>query len=180
MSEVEWIKLNLNMFEDEKIKLIEQMPERDALLVCWFKLFLLASKKRTFKINNFAKDSHSIEELLSILLNRNIDFIQKMIAILTEVGVMKIEEDTITIKRFWLTNQEIRSSVEYRNWRTEVFKRDNYICQSCGKRGGDLQAHHIKRFSDYEELRLEISNGLTLCLECHKEIHKKGDNNGEI
>ena len=43
----------------------------------------------------------------------------------------------------------------------------------CGKRGGDLQAHHIKRFVDYIELRTDISNGLTLCKECHDKTKGK-------
>lgn len=64
-------------------------------------------------------------------------------------------------------NTQIRTSLEYKNWRIEVFKRDNYACQCCGQRGGNLEAHHIENFSDNEELRLDIKNGITLCVNCH-------------
>jgi len=67
-----------------------------------------------------------------------------------------------------LINSKIRNSFEYRLWRESVFKRDNYTCQWCGIRGGYIQADHIKPFAYFPELRFELSNGRTLCRECHK------------
>lgn len=64
-------------------------------------------------------------------------------------------------------NKAIRESFEYEEWRKSVFERDLYTCQFCGEVGGKLNADHIKRFSDYPELRLEVSNGRTLCEPCH-------------
>lgn len=65
----------------------------------------------------------------------------------------------------------IRECAEYENWRKEVFKRDNFTCCFCRKRGGYLEADHIKPFALYEELRFSVDNGRTLCRECHR----KGD-----
>jgi hypothetical protein len=72
-------------------------------------------------------------------------------------------------------NALVRKSVEYQEWRKKVFERDGYTCQDCGKKGDKLNAHHILRFSEYPELRLDIDNGVTLCEECHKETHRKRD-----
>lgn len=63
----------------------------------------------------------------------------------------------------------IRGSLEYRNWRESVFKRDNHTCQECGVRGVYLNADHIKPFSLYPEIRTSLSNGRTLCVPCHKK-----------
>lgn len=63
------------------------------------------------------------------------------------------------------------SRAEYRDWRTAVFVRDDYTCQACGVRGGRLRAHHIKPWRTHPELRLEVSNGQTLCAPCHLAVH---------
>ena len=75
-------------------------------------------------------------------------------------------------------NEKIRRTIEYRLWREAVYARDNWTCQHCYKRGGKLQAHHIKEFADYPELRFAIDNGLTLCCKCHDKT-KKGVFNGK-
>lgn len=65
-------------------------------------------------------------------------------------------------------------SFQYRDWRTLVFTRDSYTCQSCGDdRGGNLQCHHIKAWANYPDLRYEVSNGVTLCRDCHERVHLK-------
>jgi hypothetical protein len=69
-------------------------------------------------------------------------------------------------------NKKIRASEKYIEWRNKVFIRDNYTCQDCKTIGGNLHAHHIKSFSKFIDLRFEITNGLTLCFNCHKKLHK--------
>ncbi len=55
-------------------------------------------------------------------------------------------------------------------WRKAVFERDNYTCQKCNKRGGNLEAHHKKPWADFPKLRYVIANGITYCYPCHKEV----------
>lgn len=62
----------------------------------------------------------------------------------------------------------------YKEWRDEVFKRDNYTCQICGDNtGGNLNAHHLDGYSWCKEKRTDINNGVTLCDNCHKLFHSK-------
>lgn len=77
--------------------------------------------------------------------------------------------------------EKIRKSTKYINWRNSIFEKDNYICQKCDQKGGELNADHIKTFVrilkenlivnlndayNCEEL-WDINNGRTLCKPCH-------------
>jgi hypothetical protein len=73
-----------------------------------------------------------------------------------------------------------KSSAEYKKWRFEVFKRDNFSCLKCGAhtlKGIEgivkLEAHHIYNFIDNISLRIKIKNGATFCKNCHNHFHKK-------
>lgn len=86
----------------------------------------------------------------------------------------------------------IRGSEKYNTWRLNIFTRDNFTCTKCGQIRGDIQVHHIKRFSiilndikqkfpllsisdvavNHPDL-WDIKNGVTLCKKCHKKEHAK-------
>lgn len=82
--------------------------------------------------------------------------------------------------------QVIRDTPLYRSWRTSVFKRDDFTCQDCGKRGHKLHAHHIvflsTIFYKYNITSVDdavacpalwdLDNGVTLCKNCHSDRHK--------
>ena len=96
----------------------------------------------------------------------------------------------ITGKNHYLWNgntplvEQIRKCIEYRQWRSDIFTRDNFICVLCGKKDKVLNADHIKQFSTIlfenkissleEALKCEelwnLNNGRTLCIPCHREI----------
>lgn len=64
-------------------------------------------------------------------------------------------------------NNALRRTQRYKHWRTAVFERDNYTCQFCNANGVYLEADHIKPFAFFPDLRFELSNGRTLCKDCH-------------
>ena len=70
-----------------------------------------------------------------------------------------------------------------KQWRKQVYERDNYTCQCCGdNRGHNLNAHHLNSHNWDKENRTNVDNGITLCEKCHKEFHHiygYGDNTKE-
>ena len=81
----------------------------------------------------------------------------------------------------------LRTNYQYRQWRSDIFTRDNFTCKVCGdNRGGNLCAHHhpmtllaviigYKIETSNQALLCEkiwdINNGVTLCEECHRKVH---------
>lgn len=68
------------------------------------------------------------------------------------------------------TNQKKRNTPQMKQWRQEVFQRDNYTCQDCGAKGY-LHAHHIIPISEDLSKAFDVVNGKTLCVSCHEKIH---------
>jgi len=81
--------------------------------------------------------------------------------------------------------KQIRNSFKYRQWKSDVFTRDDFTCQKSHIKGGYLNAHHIKPFSqilkenkittfqqaiDCEEL-WNLNNGITLSKAMHNKEH---------
>jgi len=79
--------------------------------------------------------------------------------------------------------KKIRSSFKYRQWRSDIFTRDDFTCQDCGRRGLYIEAHHEEAFADIMEINdiktfeqsmdceelWNINNGITLCRKCHNK-----------
>jgi len=84
-------------------------------------------------------------------------------------------------------NRLVKKLILYKEWRSKVFERDNYICQICKTRGEYLEPHHkipfsiilllynIKTIRNAIKCKLlwDISWGITLCRKCHADIHER-------
>lgn len=64
---------------------------------------------------------------------------------------------------------EDRKSPKYREFVQEVKKRDNNTCQCCGEKGNIV--HHLNGYSWDIMHRATVSNGVTLCEDCHNKFH---------
>lgn len=74
----------------------------------------------------------------------------------------------------WLRPKKAqRTSPYYSAWRRSVFERDKFTCNLCGQIGGELNVPHIKSFSNYPDLRYDPENAITVCVSCHKQIHRE-------
>lgn len=80
-------------------------------------------------------------------------------------------------RTYHISQRNKHGSAMDRDWRSSIFLRDNYTCQTCGKHGGRLQAHHIKDWRRHPSLRHDTKNGITLCVPCHQKTDTYGGRN---
>lgn len=159
-----WIKLYHEILTDPKMYRMS-----DHLFRRTIELFLIAGQNSKWGV---------LPEISVIawILHEKEKNILKVLTDLTSLGIVcKTDGGQYVIRRFYerqYTSESVRNSCEYANWRKSVFERDDYTCACCGQRGGKLNAHHIKYFAYYPEDRLNVSNGITLCEECHKKVHR--------
>lgn len=141
--------------------------------------FKKGNKLPRFKNHNhtddFKKKQSDLKKINNPMFDPNV--VKKVVATKKRLGIGVRENHWRWKGGISSENSKIRGSVEYKQWRKAVFERDNYTCQKCGARSckGNyvyITAHHKKQFSEYPELRLDVSNGETLCIDCHSKETK--------
>lgn len=109
MSEVnvKWIKLSTTMFEDEKIRLIESMPEADTLLIIWIRLLAQAGKTNASGYIFLSKNTPYSDEMLATLFNRPIATVRLVLQTFQRFGMIEITDDQYICISNWEKHQNV-------------------------------------------------------------------------
>ena len=100
MSSIKWIKLNVDMFDDEKIKIIQSMPEGDSLLIVWIKLLTLAGKTNDGGYIYITDSMPYTEEMLATIMNKPIQIIKLAIDVFNQLQMIEIDNKGIFLINF--------------------------------------------------------------------------------
>ena len=95
MASMTWIKIITTIFDDEKIKLIDSLPDRDALLVIWFKILCQAGKSGCGGTLVLADRIPLTEEMLSPVFNRHLNTVRLALKTFQKFGIIEITEERI-------------------------------------------------------------------------------------
>ncbi len=114
MNEIKWIKITTDIFDDEKIKLIDSMPEKDTILVIWLKLLTLAGKSNRSGYLLFSDNIPYDEEMLSTLFNRPVNSIRLAIGTFKKFGMITVEHFSEDSEKeiLYIANWEKHQNVE--------------------------------------------------------------------
>lgn len=111
--QLRWLKLFVDFFDDEKIKLIDALPDRDAILVIWFKLLAVAGKSNAGGLLMLEKRIPITVEMLATILNRPLVAIELALKTFESFGMVTVEEKTIRVES-WHQFQSLDADGKYR------------------------------------------------------------------
>ncbi len=106
MSEITWIKLKTDMFENDKIKLIEALPAADTIIVIWVKLLAAAGKAN---LNGYIMLTENIPmniEEMATVFNRDINTVRLALQTFQRYGMIEMEGEAVRIRN-WEIHQNI-------------------------------------------------------------------------
>ena len=106
MSEVKWIKIKVDIFNDEKIQLIETMPDADTIIVIWFKLLALAGIKNDGGIVRMNDKMAYTDDMLAVIFRRKITVITLALDLFVKYGMVDIVDNAILINN-WEKHQNV-------------------------------------------------------------------------
>lgn len=113
MNDITWIKITTDIFDDEKVQLIEELPEGDSILLIWFKLLTLAGKKNACGLIYLTKDIPYTVEMLSKLFRKKINIINLSLATFKKFYMVEIKNDIIKILN-WEKHQNVEGMEKIR------------------------------------------------------------------
>ena len=104
--QVKWVKLCTDIFDDEKILLIESMPDADSIIVIWFKLLCFAGKQNNGGVFLMNDRIAYTDEMLSTIFRRPLSVVRMALKTFESFGMVEIINNAYTIPN-WEKHQSL-------------------------------------------------------------------------
>lgn len=106
MSDVKWIKIVTDIFDDEKMLLIESLPAADSIITIWFKLLCMAGKQNNHGVFIMNERIAYTDQMLATIFRRELPTVQLALRTFQEFGMVEIIDGVITIPN-WEKHQSL-------------------------------------------------------------------------
>ena len=130
MADVKWIKITTDIFDDEKILLIESLPDAYSIIVVWFKLLCLAGKQNNSGVFIMSNKIAYTDKMLATIFRMKETTVQLALRTFEEFGMVEIVDGVITIPN-WGKHQnldQLESKKEYmRNYMQEYREKQKLL-----------------------------------------------------
>lgn len=107
MAAISWIKLSVNIFDDEKIKLIKSMPEGDAIILIWIQLLCLAGKTNDNGAVYIGQHMNYTDEMISTICNQPLNTVRFALQTFEKFEMINLSKDGLISIANWEKHQNI-------------------------------------------------------------------------
>lgn len=155
MVDVKWIKITTDIFDDEKILLIESLPEADSIIVIWFKLLCLAGKQNNSGVFLLGDKIAYTDKMLSTIFRRKESTVQLALQTFEQFGMIEMIDNVITIPN-WGKHQnleQMEARKEYqREYQREYRRKQKLLSTSESKHScKHLREHNVNTLEEDKE-----------------------------
>ena len=164
MSYVKWIKIKVDIFDDDKILMIENLPESDAMIVIWFKMLTLAGKKNNSGVFLLNETTPYNDEMLSMILRRPLSVVRLALKTFNELGMIEfLDNETISIPN-WAKHQTLDQLEERSKYMREYMKKYR-------KKQKLIALNNIEEYIDIDNKIIEQSDEHTCKVYCKSNVN---------
>ena len=167
MSEIKWIKITTDIFDDEKICLIDALPDHDAILVIWFKILALAGKHNRNGLLMMSDKVHYTDEMLATIFRRPLNTVRMALGVFERFGMIEIIDGIITLPN-WEKHQNIdgmekikeqtRNRVARHREKQKNLALGNVTCNVTVTDGNAIEEDKNKNRLDKDKKRITTTN----------------------
>lgn len=122
MADVKWIKITTDIFDDEKILLIESLPDSDSIIVIWFKLLCLAGKMNNSGVFTLNDSIVYTDEMLSTIFRRKETTVKMALDVFEQFGMIERIDGVLTIPN-WGKHQTLDQLEKKREYQREYMRK---------------------------------------------------------
>ena len=155
MADVKWIKITTDVFDDEKVLLIETLPEADSIIVIWFKLLCLAGKQNNSGVFMMSNQIPYTDKMLATIFRRKEATVQLALKTFEQFGMIEIVDGVITIPN-WGKHQtldQIENKKAYmKNYMKEYREKQKaLVCKTNSKTNSKANVRQADKEIEKEE-----------------------------
>ena len=185
MADIKWIKLSVNMFDDEKIKLIRTMPEGDKISLIWIQMLCLAGRINDGGLVYMGQNLAYSDEMLGTILGHPLNVMRAALKTLEQFGMIEVSDDGKIDILNWGKHQSIEGMERIKDGNAER-QRVRYYRKKLKEIGVDAYSEGMpsssealkSMFDDLKDKKPHVS--LTLAHGPEEELEEEEDKDKEV
>lgn len=158
-SDVKWIKITTDIFDDEKILLIESLPDSSSVIVVWFKLLCLAGKMNNSGVFMMNNSIAYTDKMLSTIFRMKESTVTMALKTFEQFGMVEIIDGVITIPN-WGKHQSLdqleKKRISQREYMREYREKQKLL--TCNTNCNTNSKANVSRPEEEGELDIKKEN----------------------